>query len=93
MPKFNVVDDGWIPIERAVASLDSSNQRVRRAIARLQLPVLKSKTSTFVRETDVSRIREAWTDGTIRRGRPRKKKADARSALKVLPQEPTGERR
>jgi hypothetical protein len=52
-----------------------SGQRFRRAVKLLKIPVYRSGWSVMIEEKQIDRVKKAFVEGVIRRGRPPKKKA------------------
>lgn len=72
--EYNVNEiDRWISVSAAAKKVGITETRLRRALQRLRLPVIRSPKAIFLRKEELAKIRLAYRDGTIRPGRPKKK--------------------
>lgn len=50
-----------------------TGQRFRRAVKQLKIPVYRSGWAVMIEEKQIAKVTRAFSEGTIRRGRPKKK--------------------
>ena len=62
-----------INIGEAARRAGLSGQRFRRAVKLLRIPIERSGWTVLIDEAQIKRVQKALTDGTITRGRPKKK--------------------
>jgi hypothetical protein len=71
--RFKKRKDDQVTLERGAELAGVSYARFRKAVQRLKIPVERLGWMVIVPRSAVEQIKIALTDGTIRRGRPKKK--------------------